>query len=195
MPSYTHYAFIVKIVKSNLSVDFTCWQNGCTADTLYCETLCCEMKSGCASSPIFQEKHSQLNAQSPLSVDHARQESGKRKTVVPESEMSVYESLGVMDRKYEIEYQKPKNKDSDLEHGSEIIKLCLTASLLNKVHYSSLWSKYIIWLQDSCQLPINLSCFDIVMSCDMSHKLRFHIYPFSILIIPLPVLNLFLLVN
>jgi predicted nucleic acid-binding protein len=89
-----------------------------------------------------------LNAgQSPVSVDHARQESGKRKTVVPE--MSVSESLGVMDRKYEIEYQKPKNNDSDLEHGSEIIKLCLTASLLNKVHYSSLWSKYIIWLQDS----------------------------------------------
>ena len=133
-------------------MDFTCWQNGCTADTLDCDKLCCEVKSGCASSPIFQEKHSQLNDQSPLSADHARQESGKRKTVVPE--MSVSESLGVMDRKYEIEYQKPKNKDSDLEHGSEIIKLCLTASLLNKVHYSSLWSKYKIWLQDSFNSPI-----------------------------------------
>ncbi|KAG0549426.1 hypothetical protein BDA96_01G254900 [Sorghum bicolor] len=85
-----------------------------------------------AVSAVMVEKHSQLNAgQGPLSVDHTSQESGKRKTVVPE--MSVSESLDVMDRKYEIEYQKPKNKDSDLEHGSEIIKLCLTASLLSKV--------------------------------------------------------------
>lgn len=114
-------------------MDFTCWQNGCTTDTLDCDTLCCEVKFGCASSPIFQEKHSQLNAsQSPLNVDHARKGSGKRKTVVPG--MSLSESLGVMDRNYEIEHQKPKNKVSDLEHGSEIIKLCLTASLLNKVH-------------------------------------------------------------
>ncbi|XP_008664933.1 uncharacterized protein [Zea mays] len=106
--------------------------NGCTADTLDCETLCCQVKSGCVSSPIFQEKHSRLNAgQSSLSVDHARKESEKMKSEAPE--MSVSESLGVVDRKYEIEYQKAKNKDSDLEHGSEIIKLCLTASLLNKV--------------------------------------------------------------
>ena len=145
-----------KLLNQSLLADFTCWQNGCTADTLDCDILCCEVKSRCSSSPIFQEKHSQLNAgQSSLNAEHARQESRKRKIVVPK--MSVSESLGVMDRKYEIEYQKLKNKDSHLEHGSEIIKLCLPCG-----------SKYIIWVQDSFnnQLFVDLSFFGIMMSCE-----------------------------
>jgi len=72
-------------------------------------------------------------------VDHARQESGKRKAEVPG--MRVSTSLGVMGIKYGIKYQRLMNKDSDLDHGSEIINLCLTASLLHKVHESSLQSK------------------------------------------------------
>jgi len=64
-------------------------------------------------------------------VDHAREESGKRKAEVPG--MRVSTSLGVMGIKYGIKYQRLMNKDSDLDHGSEIINLCLTASLLHKV--------------------------------------------------------------
>ena len=97
------------------------------------------MKSGC-TPPIFQEKLSKSNAsQVPSCVDHAREESGKRKAEVPG--MRVSTSLGVMGIKYGIKYQRLKNKDSDLEHGSETINLCLTASLLHKVHESSLWSE------------------------------------------------------
>ncbi|XP_062205709.1 protein EMSY-LIKE 1-like [Phragmites australis] len=104
---------------------------GFTDDTLDSETLSCEVKSGCISSPIFQE-HSQSNAgHVPSCVDRDRQKSGKRKTVVPAMRGS--KSLCVMGRKYGIKYQRHRNKDSDLEHGSERIKLCLTASLLNKV--------------------------------------------------------------
>ncbi|PUZ38955.1 hypothetical protein GQ55_9G237800 [Panicum hallii var. hallii] len=104
---------------------------GRTDDTLDSETIPCEVKSGC-TSPIFQEKHSEPNAsQVPSCADHARQESRKRKAEVPG--MRVSTSLGVMGIKYGIKHQRLMNKDSDLEHGSEIINLCLTASLLHKV--------------------------------------------------------------
>ncbi|CAL4916862.1 unnamed protein product [Urochloa decumbens] len=105
---------------------------GRTDDTLDSETISCEVKSGSSSSPIFQEKHCESNAgQVPSCVDHARQESGKRKAEVPG--MRVSTSLGVMDLNYGIKYKRHRNKDSDLEHGSEIINLCLTANLLHKV--------------------------------------------------------------
>jgi hypothetical protein len=66
---------------------------------------------------------------------HARKESGKRKAEVPG--MRVSTSLGVTDIEYGIKYQRLRNKDSDLEHGSEIINLCL----VHKVHDLSLQSK------------------------------------------------------
>ncbi|CAN6305096.1 unnamed protein product [Urochloa humidicola] len=91
------------------------------------ETISCEVKPGCSSSPIFQEKHSESNASHvPSCVDHAGQESGERKAEVPW--MRVSTSLGVG-----IKYKRHRKKDSDFEHGSEIIKLCLTANLLHKV--------------------------------------------------------------
>ncbi|CAN6293455.1 unnamed protein product [Urochloa humidicola] len=100
---------------------------GSTNDTLDSETISCEVKSGCSSSPIVEEKHSESNAsQIPSCVDHAGQESGKRKPEVPG--MRVSTSLGVG-----IKYERHRKKDSDLEHGSEIIKLYLTANLLHKV--------------------------------------------------------------
>uniref|UniRef100_A0A0Q3N2I4 Homeobox domain-containing protein n=1 Tax=Setaria italica TaxID=4555 RepID=A0A0Q3N2I4_SETIT len=90
------------------------------------------MESGCTSSPIFQENHSESNAgQIPSCVDHDRQESGKRKAEVPGMRAST--SLGVMDQTYGIKHQRRRNKDSDLEHGSEIINLCPTANLLDEV--------------------------------------------------------------
>ncbi|KAJ1295477.1 hypothetical protein BS78_01G227500 [Paspalum vaginatum] len=102
--------------------------------TLERETLSYEMNSGCSASPIVQENHSQLNAgQVSSCVDHARKESGKRKTEVPG--MRVSPSLGVMDINCGIKCQRSKsrNKGSDLEHGSEVISLRLTANLLRKV--------------------------------------------------------------
>nr|TKV93724.1 hypothetical protein SEVIR_9G244900v2 [Setaria viridis] len=107
-------------------------EKGRTNDTLDSETTSCEVKSGCTSSPIFQEKHSESNAgQIPSCVDHDRQESGKRKAEVPGMRAST--SLGVMDQTYGIKHQRRRNKDSDLEHGSEIINLCPTANLLDEV--------------------------------------------------------------
>ncbi|XP_014661358.2 uncharacterized protein LOC101764195 [Setaria italica] len=107
-------------------------EKGRTNDTLDSETTSCEVKSGCTSSPIFQENHSESNAgQIPSCVDHDRQESGKRKAEVPGMRAST--SLGVMDQTYGIKHQRRRNKDSDLEHGSEIINLCPTANLLDEV--------------------------------------------------------------
>ncbi|TVU30616.1 hypothetical protein EJB05_22246 [Eragrostis curvula] len=105
---------------------------GSTDDTLDREAFSCEMKAVCAISPIFQEQHSQSNSgQFPSCVDHVRQESRKRKTEVPVMRGS--KSVCVVDRKYGIYYQRRTNKDSNLGHGSEIFKICLTANLLNKV--------------------------------------------------------------
>ncbi|CAL4942004.1 unnamed protein product [Urochloa decumbens] len=102
-----------------------------TDDTLDSETISYEVKSGCSSSPIFQEKHSESNAgQVPSCVDHSRQESGKRKAEVPGMRGS---SLGVMNLNCGIKSKRHRNKDSDLEHGSEIVNLFLTANLLHKV--------------------------------------------------------------
>lgn len=110
------------------------------------------MKSGCTSSPIFEEKHSESNVgQVPSSVE-ARQESGKRKA----NQMGLSTSLG----------QRRRNKDSDLEYDSEIINLCLTANLVHKVHDSSLQSKGRTWLQGSSskvQLLTNL--FFLTLCC------------------------------
>ncbi|KAF8672586.1 hypothetical protein HU200_049273 [Digitaria exilis] len=92
---------------------------GRTDNALDSETISCEVKSGCTSSPIFEEKHSESNVgQVPSSVE-ARQESGKRKA----NQMGLSTSLG----------QRRRNKDSDLEYDSEIINLCLTANLVHKV--------------------------------------------------------------
>ncbi|WVZ59069.1 hypothetical protein U9M48_009270 [Paspalum notatum var. saurae] len=104
--------------------------------TLESETLSYEMNSGCSSSPIVQENHSQLNAgQVSSCVDHARKESEKRKTEVPG--MRVSPSLGVMDMDIncgiKCQRSKSRNKGSDLEHGSEVISIHLTANLLHKV--------------------------------------------------------------
>lgn len=134
------------------------------------------MKSGNSSSPIFQEKHSdESNArQVPSCADHDSQESGKSKAEVPG--MRASKSLGVMDETYD---QSCRNKNLNLEHGSEIINLCLTANLLDKVHDSFLQSKDRIWLQENSFKSSYLPFFDIVvylffwlknfvLYCDMS---------------------------
>ncbi|KAL6640956.1 hypothetical protein ACP70R_019137 [Stipagrostis hirtigluma subsp. patula] len=94
----------------------------CTDDTLVSETFSFEVKTGCNIPPVFHEKHSQSNAgHIPSCVDHGRKESGKRKPKEP-----------VM-RGSKNKRRRKQEKDSDLDIGSEIIKLCLTAKLLNKV--------------------------------------------------------------
>ncbi|KAK3157636.1 hypothetical protein QOZ80_2AG0125400 [Eleusine coracana subsp. coracana] len=102
----------------------------CTNDILDVEALSCEVKAGCTISPISQEKHSQSNAgQVPSCVDdHGRQGSRKRKTEVPVMRGSKSQCV---DGTNGIGYTKHRNKDSNVEHGSE--KIRLTANLLNKV--------------------------------------------------------------
>ncbi|KAL6640955.1 hypothetical protein ACP70R_019136 [Stipagrostis hirtigluma subsp. patula] len=93
-----------------------------TDDTLVSETFSFEVKTGCTFPPVFHEKHSQSNAgHVPSCVDHDRKESGKRKPKEP-----------VM-RGSKNQRRRKQEKDSELDIGSEIIKLCLTANLLNKV--------------------------------------------------------------
>ncbi|GJM84625.1 hypothetical protein PR202_ga00313 [Eleusine coracana subsp. coracana] len=109
---------------------YTVMAEGCTNDILDVEALSCEVKAGCTISPISQEKHSQSNAgQVPSCVDdHGRQGSRKRKTEVPVMRGSKSQCV---DGTNGIGYTKHRNKDSNVEHGSE--KIRLTANLLNKV--------------------------------------------------------------
>lgn len=95
-------------------------------DPLDSKTSPFEVKAGCALSPIFQEKHSQSNADHvPLCVHQNMQESRKREIEV--SPMKGSKSLSVI-------ISSAGNED----HGYDTIKLRLTSSLLNKVNVSSL---------------------------------------------------------
>ncbi|KAL6842363.1 hypothetical protein ACP4OV_027790 [Aristida adscensionis] len=110
LKSVTGHALACKECSPSAELPVLVSAKSCTDDTLDSEKLSEEV------SPFFEEKHSQSNAGHVSScVGRDRQASGKRKAKVP----------GMRGSKN----QRRRNNEKDCD----IIKICLTDSLLNKV--------------------------------------------------------------